>query len=383
MAIVQNPLRVRLFINRGPVGWSEGWNILETDWTRALSIALQLAQARSRLMSSDCVLEWASLASLTPPYLEQPVITAALTPLPQWGPAILPQQGILFNFGTVSGAYTNRLFRAMDGTQIANKTWVTPNLLIPAAIPALPVNLATASKELLFQNTLSTFMNYTCFLEAMSLGHYGEGTGWWMMPWANCQYNQVSSWWVREKWQRMSWESANRNQCPEFSPCGTVTTVLRFSYTAPCRFGPDRPRQYIHYYYAKLGAAVCPFATPFYGWARAKENVDFTGPGELRKWNGKWWTNGTEYGNAPGVMWTGSAAQFAGTVPQSWPAGASTPSGLRPACDSVNFQRYCGPGGLGMGGPGCEWEPVPPSLPGSYWGGDYWGHGFWGSDYWP
>ena len=361
MAIVQNPLGVRLFINRGSRGWSERWPILEQDWDAGLDVAITLANARANLLSSDAQLEWACLFSMTYPYYEQAVIEEPLEPLPQWGPAIDWTQGLLWYFQTPDGNWSNHIFKAVDYTEIRNKEWVRTQQTIPFNPPALPTDLSLAPKQLLFENTLATFRKNVAFCRPMSLGRNGPGSGYWMTPYVFTAFNGVSSRRSDGRWRRMSWEGGNRNHCPDFSPCGMPTTVLRFSYQMPCCFGPGRSVTSIHYYDAQFGATVFPLKHIFWGRARALEIADWGLIGETRKEKSTDWCNGPAYGNAPGVDYTGTPSQFLGASSQSWPTGRPTPWGLRPACDEVVTQRFFPIGGLGMGGEGCE--PVPHNVP--------------------
>jgi hypothetical protein len=71
MAVVANPLVLRIFINSTLTahssGWAERWPLLETNWHIALGNALQMVQARQRVLSSNAYIQWACLATVTPP----------------------------------------------------------------------------------------------------------------------------------------------------------------------------------------------------------------------------------------------------------------------------------------------------------------------------
>lgn len=354
MAVVQNPLVVRLFINTATNGWSERWPIWEESWQLALPIALALAQARSRVLSTNAYLQWAVLASITPPYIEQPVITTALQPLPQWSADSFDMEGLWINFYNSSFETQGHLFRAISKEQILAKEWTMRDRTLPDSPPPLPADLTTASKRLLFQNTFATFRQYVSTCQPMSLGHHGAGTGYWVAPYDHVAYDSVSSRRVGNPYQRISWEASNYNHAPWFSPCGMATSVSRISYAIPCRFGVGWRLRYIHYYFAKPGAAVMTCATPFYPWNRAKENTDLSGVGQAVQYRQRFWTRGVEYGNAPGIQYTGNIRDFEGNAPVPWWGDASTPVEYRPACDMPRFSRLTGPGGLCLGGPGVQ-----------------------------
>ena len=354
MAVVANPLVVRIFINstltsRGS-GWAERWPIWETEWDKALGYALQMVQARQRVLSSNAYIQWACLGSVTTPYYEQTVVTDQLYPLPQWGPAAFDMQGVLFELNNEAGENAPRLFRAIDATEIAAGRWKYADMLIPPEPPALPVNLATAPKHLLWQNTLATFRKYAATDQPMSDGHHGPGFGYWVDHWDQIVYRQVSARRWGRPWKRMSWEAAPFANAPQFSPCGCVVTVNRISYAIPCRFGPGWSLRWIHYYEAKEDATVMTFKTPFCAWNRSLEYTVFSGVGEAKKFQRRNWTNGREWGNAPGVMWTGPQSYFEGNAPQP---PIPTPGFMRPACDAPVVPPGLIPlGGAGGGGVG-------------------------------
>lgn len=359
MAVVQNPLIVRLFINTAKNGWSERWPIWETDWNRGLIVAAALAQARSRILSANAYLQWAVLASITPPYIEQPVITDPLMPLPQWSNDSFDMEGLWVVFWNSSGESQGHLFRAISQEQILEKQWTMPDKYLPPIPPPLPANLATASKQLLFQNTFATFRQYVSTCQPMSLGHHGAGTGYWVDPYDQVMCERASSRRVDRPYRRISWEASNYNHAPWFSPCGMVVSVSHISYSIPCRFGVGWRLRNIHYYFAKPGAAVMTNATPFYPWNRAKENTDFSGVGQAVHYRQRFWTNGLEYGNAPGLQYTGNIRDFEGFAPVPFWGTGSTPPEFRPVCDFPRFDRPIGPGGIAWGGPGATPEEGP------------------------
>jgi hypothetical protein len=356
MAVVANPLCVRFFINSTLTeqgsGWSERWPLLETNWNIALGVATQLMLARQNVLSSNAYIQWACLATVVPPYYEQPVINEPLYPLPQWGPAAFDMQGVLFDLNTTSGENAQRLFRAVEAAEINHKQWVYWNMAIPWAPPALPVDLTTAPKDLLWQNTLATFRQYVATQQPMEDGHHGEGAGYWVEAFQQIVYREVRSRRWHKKWTRMSWEASNWYYSPGFSPCGCATGVNSFSYAIPCRFGVGWRLRDIHYYPSPPDATVLPFATPFCCWDRSKEWNVFTGVGEARKERATDWTTGVEYGNAPGVMWDGTEEEFGGLAPVPYWGNGVTPLIARPACDTPVISRPVGPGGLCLGGPG-------------------------------
>jgi hypothetical protein len=357
MAVYLSPMVVRLFLNDPKDGKSERWPIYATSWAEGLRVGQLLAQARANVMASNVVLEWASLGTITPPYIEQPLITTPLQPLPQWGPLNDPSLGLLFSFADEDGVASPRLFTKIDPSEVYNKHWIRRDLSIPNAIPPLPANPALASKDLLWQNMLATFRTYTgCCLQETEHSFW-DGPGFWVNPWSLVQYAAVSRFYPGRPWVRMSWETSNYAYSTGWSPCGCAVTVLRFSYAIPCRFGVGWRPRYIHYYPCKPGATVLPFATPFYGWARSKENDDFTGVGETRKEKKKDWTTGIEYGNPPGTTWDGTEAEFGGMAPVPTWGDGPTPLPLRASCDTPNFGRPIMPGGLCLGGPGTN--PLP------------------------
>lgn len=354
MAVVQNPLIVRLFINTAKNGWSERWPIWETDWTQGLIVAAALAQARRRILSANASLQWAVLASITTPYIEQPVITTALQPLPQWSVNSFDMEGIWIKFSNWSLESQGHLFRAISKEQILAETWANQYLDLPPDPPALPADLTTASKQLLFQNTFATFRQYVSTCQPMSDGHHGEGTGYWVDPYDTVSYSKISTRMVGNPYQRISWEASNYNHAPWFSPCGMVTSVSRICYSIPCRFGVGWRLRNIHYFFAKPCAAVMTNATPFYPWNRAKENKDLSGVGQAVQYRQRFWTNGIEYGNAPGVQYTGNIRDFEGYAPVPFWGDGSTPAEFRPICDFPRFDRPVGPGGIAWGGPGVQ-----------------------------
>lgn len=363
MGVVANPLCVRIFINstltpKGS-GWSERLPILENDWDAALGVATQMMLARRNVLCSNCYVQWACLATVEPPYYEQPVIDQPLYPLPQWGPAAFDMQGVNFDLNTTSGENAPRLFRGIEATEINNKQWKYKDMPIPWVPPPLPADLATAPKDLLWQNTLATYRQFMATQQPMEDGHHGPGVGYWVDAFQQIVYREVRSRRWHKHWTRMSWEASNWNHSPGFSPCGCVVTVNSFSYAIPCRFGVGWRLRDIHYYPARAGATVMPFATPFCCWDRSKEWTDFDGVGEARKFRASDWTTGVEYGNAPGIMWDGTEEEFNGFAPvPTWGTG-STPFILRPACDTPVISRPTGAGGIALGGIGY----VPPVNP--------------------
>lgn len=354
MAVVANPLVVRIFINSDLTGhengWAERWPIWETNWNIALAQAREMVQARSRVLSSNAYIQWGCLGTVAPPYYEQTVVIDPLEPLPQWGPAAFEMQGILFDLNNTAGENAPRLFRAVEATQVIAKRWVYADMPIPAAPPALPADLATAPKDLLWQNTLATFRQYAATQQPMSDGHHGPGDGYWVDSFSQIVYRQVGSRRWGRPWKRMSWEAAPFVNAPQFSPCGCVVTVNRISYAIPCRFGPDWQLRWIHYYEADEDATVMTFQTPFCCWNRSLEYIDFLGVGESKKFQRRNWTNGSSWGAAPGVMWTGPQSYFEGWAPEP---PIPTPGFMRPACDDpVVPPGQIAQGGAGVGGLG-------------------------------
>lgn len=334
MAVVANPLVVRIFINSTLTGrengWAERWPIWETDWDAALSIALLMVQARQRILSSNAYIQWGCLGTVVPPYYEQTVVTDPLFPLPQWGPAAFDMQGVLFDLNTEAGENAPRLIRAVEGSEIYAKQWTYGDMTIPFVPPLLPADPTAASKELLWQNSLATLRKYTSTQQPMEDGHHGPGDGYWVGQFAQMVYRQVSSRRWGRPWKRVSWEATPYADAPQFSPCGTVVTVNRTCYTIPCRLGPGWSLRNIRYYFAKLGAEVMTFKTPFCCWNRSLEYDTFTGVGEARKFRRADWTNGSEIGDAPGTIWTGPASYFGGYAPEP---PIPTPSWMLPGCD--------------------------------------------------
>src|ERR1700722_7699121 len=335
MAVVANPLVVRIFINSTltgrSCGWSERWPIWETNWDVALQIALEMVQARQNVLSSNAYIQWGCLGSVTPPYYEQTVVTDPLYPLPQWGPAAFDMQGVLFDLNTSLGENAPRLLKAIEATAITPKQWIYSNMTIPYDPPALGNDLTIVPKDILWQNTLATFRKYASTQQPMSDGHHGEGEGYWVNPYQLICYAGVSNRRWGPMWRRMSWEAVPYVNAPQFSPCGTVVTVNRFSYIIPCRFGENWTLRRIHYYDAPPDAAVMTYKTPFCCWARSKEYTDFSGVGEARKEKTTDWTWGNSFGNAPGVMWTGPPSYFLGLAPEP---PIPTPSFMLPTCDA-------------------------------------------------
>jgi hypothetical protein len=287
-----------------------------------------MAQARSRILSANAYLQWATLASLTPPYIEQPVITAPLMPLPQWNVDSFDMEGLWVYYWNSAGESQGRLFRAISQEQILAKEWTMYDKYLPPNPPPLPADLTTASKKLLFQNCFATFRQYYSTCQPMS-----EGDGFWVDPYEFVACSKASSRRVGRPYHRMSWEAQDYAFAPWFSPCGMVTGVSRDSYQIPCRFGVGWPIRGIHYYFAKPNANVMQLATPFYCWDRAKQNADHSGVGETRTIRKSDWTNGGEYGLAPGVMFTGNARDFEGFAPPPYWGSGPTPLPLLPACD--------------------------------------------------
>jgi len=335
MAVVANPLVVRIFINSTLTshenGWAERWPIWETDWSLALPIALQMVQARQNVLSSNSYIQWACLGTVAPPYYEQTVVTDPLYPLPQWGPAAFDMQGVLFSLNSTSGENAPRLFRAVEGTSINAKTWVYADMPIPFQPPALPADLTTAPKDLLWQNTLATFRQYASTQQPMIDGHHGDGDGYWVESYQQIVYRYVGSRRVGSPWRRMSWQAYPYQNAPQFSPCGCVVTVNRRAYAIPCRFGEGWTLRGIYYYDAPVGATVMTFQTPFCCWDRSKEYDDFSGVGEARKYKSTDWRNGVSGGTAPGVMWTGPSYYFGGFAPEP---PIPTPTFMLPTCDA-------------------------------------------------
>jgi hypothetical protein len=334
MAVVANPLVLRIFINSTLTsrenGWAERWPLLETNWNIALDICRKMVAARQNVLSSNAYVQWACLGTVAPPYYEQTVVTDTLYPLPQWGPAVFDMQGVLFTETTSAGENAPRLFRAVEGSSITAKQWSYWNMPIPLQPPSLPDDLTTAPKDLLWQNTLATFRQYGATQQPMSDGHHGDGDGYWVEAYAQISYVAVRSRRVGTPWKRVSWEATPYANAPQFSPCGCVVTVNRRSYLIPCRFGENWTLRNIHYYFAKPGATVMEFPTPFCCWDRSKEYTNFSGVGEARKFKRTDWANGTEIGNAPGVIWTGPASYFLGLAPEP---PIPTPVFMLPTCD--------------------------------------------------
>jgi len=351
MALVSTPLVVRIFINTAQNGWSERWPIWVTDWNQGVIVAGILAQARRLVLCSNASIVWASLATITPPYIEQAVLSVPLMPLPQWGPNAGDMQGVLFDFFNEAGNCTDRLLRAVDTTEYGPGYWIRQYLPLPVNPPPLPVDLTMASKDLLWQNMLATFARYisTC----TPVGSDDEGPDQFdvvSMPLIG--YNNIRSRRVGAPYRRASWESMARSTAPAFSPCGVAVTVLRRCYQEPCRFYADEPPVGIRYYWAPPGAAVLTIPTIFYGWARAKENVYHGGPGETAQFKKAFETDGYSFSSAPGVAITGTPADFLGQGVVTWSPYRPTPLPLRPACDTPPPVIAAAGGGPAWGGAG-------------------------------
>jgi hypothetical protein len=366
MTIVQDPLIVRLFLNTANNGWSERWPIIETDWTRGLAVAQALAQARSRIMCSTCTLIWASLATITPPYIEQ-YCAGPLAPLPIWGPTVTDMEGLWWRFDTDSGFGSTRIMRGIEMSEVYNLRWTLAPLDIPQAVPELPVPVTTATRQQLYANTLATFANYCGYLSPVDKLNPEGGAGYYLTPYQRVYFSYVGSYRVGRPNLPLSWEPAGYNFRPNFSPCGMIVTVGRVSYQIPCNFGQGGQTSSIHYYRAKRGAAIFTLPTIFYGWDRAKENIFFGGPGETRPIQKNDYTEGYSYGNAPGLMFSGYPGQFLGYGPPNYDGTLPMVVPSLPTCDVPRPPPPIGVGygGLCLGGNGIGWtKTVGPPLVG-------------------
>lgn len=359
MAYVSNPLILRIFINQGESGWSERWPLLTQFWQQALVDAAMLVEARRHVISSNSSIEWASVATIVPSYKEQAVVPTALLPLPQWGPSSFPMQGITFGFYTTEGYNSHHLFRAVDENEISAKRWIRNHLYFPAVPPALPANLALASKDELWQNTLCNFRNLTAHCVPRPARDGGEPP-FFFDVWEQCWYVRVSSRMVGAKYQRASWESQARSWAPPFSPCGEAVTVLRRCYQEPCRFYAGQAVTGIRYYWSKPGATMFPLPTVFYGWARAKENTYHGGPGETAQYRRVFETDGFSFSNAPGTSYTGRPRDFLGMGSVFWEPYLPVPSDIQVPCDVTPAVILAGNGGIAWGGWGAQPAPEPP-----------------------
>jgi hypothetical protein len=137
-----------------------------------------------------------------------------------------------------------------------------------------------------------------------------------------------------------------------------VTTVLRRTYTAPCRWYLNGTPQTIRFYFARTGAMVFPLKTIFWGRDRVKQIANSTGPGEITVPVVRNFFKGPGISTAPGIGYTGTQADFLGQSSVLWSPETPTPSWLLPLCDA------------------------PPAGSPGYWQSDYWSN-FWCPQYWP
>jgi hypothetical protein len=336
MGYTTNPLIVRIFINRNENGWSERIPIIETDWNLALPIALQLVQARSRILSAGAVIEYATLAMAESPWWEQALITDPLLPLPQWNFDNADSIGLFWHFEADGGQSQGRLFRAIENGQIQNNQWVGGPKFLPPGIPPLPADLTTATKSQLFSNCFATFRE----IEAISrkVGEPVAGVqNYRISPVVEAHFDRVRSRNVGGPYKRQSWECVPYAYAPPFSPCGEVTGVGRRAFTAQCRFYPGGPVRWIRYYWAKCGSLVFQGPQIFWGRFRAQEIYNTYGPGELTGNARRVWSPGYEFGNADGMHLSGPAAGFLGQYTPDFPPSLPTPVDQLPVCDLPLF----------------------------------------------
>lgn len=353
MRFTTKPLIVRLFLNMGDWGYSERIPIWENTWEFALPVARQLAEAQARIMCKGAVLEWATLAMAEYPWWEQAVLTNPLQALPQWGPVGHLTEGLWWDFSDELGGCQGRLFRAIEGTDIVNKEWLSAPMELPAGIPPLPADLTTATKRQLYENCFCTYRDLGALSRRVGKRVNGVQT-YSLNRFEHAQYVRVSGRRIGSAYRRQSWEAFPFVDAPPFSPCGEVTGVGRRSFVVQCRFYPDGPVQWVHYYWAKPTATVFPLPHIFWGRFRDEDLYNTYGVGELTGNARRWWVPGNEYGNAPGDHFSGPELGFRGEYTPSWSPIFPTPPALLPVCDvpivqagKVNYGCFC-VGGVGI-----------------------------------
>ena len=371
MGFTQKPFVAVFFINHPPNGWSMRWTLPDGDIASARATTTLLAEGLSFLLAQNCVVEWASVRQEGAPYIEWAAIDTPLPALAQWGVVDNDRVGLLWRFDSGTGKYINHLFKAVDDDEITDFKWVRAPFDIPPGPAVRPPIIALATIPELYRYVLALFRDRTCC--GKRVNPKDPSNKWWeLTPWATVQYRKVSTRAVGSAYRRASWEPRDFTQQPGFTPCGTAVTVLRACYSASCRFFSDGPTQGIRYYWAQPGAAVFPFQSIFWGWARDKDvDVDnLMDPGEFLGPGARTYQLGIALGLAPGIAPDGIEAQFLGQTQSPWGASPITPLIYQIICDFPgNF--VAGPGGALVGGDGaCTFGAGSPGGGGAMAGGN-------------
>ncbi len=331
--LCSTPFIAFLAINHGNNGWSEAWHLLDKDIASARATVAELALARSYLLASGHVIEWAAVRQVgIGPYIEWAAITDPLQPLPQWGTCHADHIGLLWRFQTADGKWANHLFRGVDDADIEDQDWIYRGLQPAAGIVPLAAAPELCTRDNLYEHVISVFREKTC--HARKVDPDDPSDPWHVLTaWEDVIFRKVSKRNVGSRYNRVSWEATDWTQSPGFTPCGTVVSVLRSCYYADCRFFSAGPTQSILYYNAQPGAAVFDLQSIFWGHARDKEIANATDPGEDTGPGARSYSLGLSWGSAPGLTPDGTQEQFLGLSIPPWGNDPDTPLIYRIPCD--------------------------------------------------
>lgn len=333
MLITGNPLEVVLTINFKEVnGVQEIYHLSHEDWDQGETEAAELAIARSYVLAKNSRIEFVQLRQAAYPGESMGLLQDPLPALSCWGFLHTPHSALKFRLQDGAGKYAFRFFHMIADSEMADETWIRQPYVLPDIAPVLPLDPATAPLQDLWDFFLCTVRDkshYAKRLPDLPSGAYQFE----IRKWRDVFFMAARAERINKAYRRVSWEAFPRENAPAFSPCGTVTAVVRQPYEAKCQFYPNGPVENIRHYWAKPDARLLPFRTIFWPWREARQIENTTRLGERTTGPGYWRSPGTSLGDAPGTAPTGTPTDFLGLTVRPWEPPEPTPIEFLPGCD--------------------------------------------------
>lgn len=162
---VENPVIGTLFINGGPMGFSEKYHLSTVDLSSSIPVFKKLAQWRATILPRGFEIVWARVAFADTLRLSKAAIDAPLQPHDDGTPAADAagygvvnkiQDGLVFRYETAAGQHVSRTFRAIVDQKIEDDELVGAIDTVTAAPAVIPAGV-TAD----YLTNFGDFLNYT------------------------------------------------------------------------------------------------------------------------------------------------------------------------------------------------------------------------------
>lgn len=338
LKLVNDVLQAFIAVNyqpeEGPAqGMSYCYWLRTSDWNQARADALEIAELHSWILGANAWIEWVDVRTPKYPHVIWPCLQDPIDALRKsngdyyWD---APNDGgVTLNLTWKPNqykGYRRQLYYVAD-SEITNNRWLRHAMDFPKSTPAKPKWPHLANKTDLFRYAV-------CRIRDLVYLAKDDGAGAWeIYDWLQVRHVGIGRHHIMPRWWRVSWEAADRNYAPHFSPCGCAVAVRRRCYQQRVQWYANGQIQTINWYFAKPGAKILPFRHsfgPIYGVQQVKNTADV---GEYSGTPTEDWTPGLSFGDAPGISPTGGPNAFLGKVSVPYNDLQPTDPAFIPGCD--------------------------------------------------